>query len=493
MSLERLLKASILAAMTAGLAACGGSDNDGPSNPDPNPDPDPVAFCPEFAEDVDGATEDSPICRLSGTLLGDIDLTADTLWVLSGGVFVGEDAGGDAANPDADAETGTLTIEAGTTIVGESGADLLIVSRGSQIFAEGTASNPILFTSANAYDNGGSDQRGEWGGLVISGRAPINGCAGGVAICEAEGEGSSGLYGGNDADDNSGVLKYVVVANAGFEITAENELNGIAFQGVGRGTEVDYVQVHLNADDGVEFFGGTVDAKHLVLTGIGDDSIDWTGGWQGRVQYAVVKQFSDDGDQGIEADNNGDDNDAAPVARPVLSNLTFIGSGNADIGMLLREGTGANIYNAIVTGFGEECVDIDQEFTFTNAGPTAADAQNNGQLTMDNSIVFGCTGGLFSDNETEDQDTPDPADDFIDPWLVSDWFNGGTGNSTTAITMDNVFAATAADIDGMGATPAENAGSFFDTVDYIGAFEAGVAAGDAGDWTSGWTLEGSLD
>lgn len=486
MSLETLLKASVLVALTSGLAACGGSDNDGTPNPTPDPDP-IVEICPDFSDEVDGATEDAPVCRLSGTLVGEIDLTSDTLWVLSGGVFVGEDAGGDAANPVADAETGTLNIEAGTTIVGESGADLLIISRGSQIFAEGTADAPILFTSSNAYDNDGSDQRGEWGGLVISGRAPINGCDAGTSICEAEGEGSSGLYGGNDADDNSGVLNYVVVSNAGFEITTENELNGIAFQGVGRGTDVDYIQVNLNADDGVEFFGGTVDAKHVVLTGIGDDSVDWTGGWQGRMQYVVVKQFEDDGDQGIEADNNGDNNEAAPVAKPVLANFTMVGSPNADIGMLLREGTGANIYNAIVTGFGETCIDIDQEFTFTNAGTTAANAQNGGQLTIDNSIVFGCTVGNFADNElTADQG-------FDDPWLVSDWFNGGTGNSTTAITMSNIFAATAADIDGLGATPAENADMFFDTVDYIGAFDAGVAAGDAGDWTAGWTIEGSLD
>lgn len=475
MTLDKLLRASAIAAMATGLAACGGSDNDNDNGGNTPPD-----ICPAFAEDVAGATTAAPVCRLSGTLAGNVELTADTLWVLSGGVFVGEDAGADAANPIAGAETATLTIEAGTTIVGESGADLLIVSRGSQIFANGTAADPILFTSANAYDNGGSDQRGEWGGLVISGRAPINGCAAGTAICEAEGEGSSGLYGGNDADDNSGVLNYVVVSNAGFEITAENELNGIAFQGVGAGTEVDYVQVHLNADDGVEFFGGTVNAKHLVLTGIGDDSMDWTGGWQGKVQYVVIKQLADDGDQGIEADNNGDDNESGPIAKPVLSNFTMIGSPNADIGALLREGTGANLYNFIITGFGETCINIDQAFTFSNAGATAADAANGTQLTIDNSIVFDCTGGIF-------------ADSVDDLWLVSDWFNGGNQNSTTALMMDNVFTAAASAADGNGATPAENADLFFDTVDYIGAFEPGVVADGAGDWTAGWVIEGSLD
>lgn len=479
MAHEKLLRLAMLAALTAGIAACGSdSDDNGGNNNDD--DDDTVAICPDFADEVAGATAAAPVCKLSGTLAGDIALTADTLWVLSGGVFVGEDAGADAANPIADAETATLTIEAGTTIVGESGADLLIVSRGSQIFANGTAAAPVLFTSANAYDNAGSDQRGEWGGLVISGRAPINGCAAATAICEAEGEGSSGLYGGNDADDNSGVLNYVIVSNAGFEITAENELNGIAFQGVGAGTEVDYIQVNLNADDGVEFFGGTVNAKHVVLTGMGDDSMDWTGGWQGNVQYVVIKQFEDDGDQGIEADNNGDDNESNPIAKPVLSNFTMIGSPNADIGALIREGTGANLYNFIVTGFGETCINIDQEFTFTNAGATAADAANGTQLTIDNSIVFDCTLGEF-------------ADDVAEPWLVTDWFNGGNQNSTTALTMTGVFTAAGSAADGNGATPAQNADAFFDTVDYIGAFEPGVVAGGAGDWTSGWIIEGSLD
>jgi len=104
---------------------------------------------------------------------------------------------------------------------------------------------------------------GKWGGLIINGNAPINGCTVGTAVCEAEGEGSTGKYGGNNAADNSGNLNYLQVKYAGYLITATNELNGIALQGVGNGTLIDYVQVHNNADDGIEFFGGTVNAKHL--------------------------------------------------------------------------------------------------------------------------------------------------------------------------------------------------------------------------------------
>ena len=99
-------------------------------------------------------------------------------------------------------------------------------------------------------------------------------------------------------------------------VSPENELNGIAFQGVGSGTEVDFIQVHMNADDGVEFFGGNVFAKHLIVTGVGDDSLDWTDGWQGGAQFVILHQHDDNGDNGIEADNNAENNEAAPVQTP---------------------------------------------------------------------------------------------------------------------------------------------------------------------------------
>ena len=166
----------------------------------------------------------------------------------------------------------------------------------------------------------GQKARGDWGGLIINGNAPINGCD--EDLCSAEGEGSTGLYGGDNTEDNSGTLRYVRVEYAGTQFSEDNELNGIAFQGVGSGTTVEYIQVHMNADDGVEFYGGSVNVKYVVLTGIGDDSMDWTDGWNGKAQFVLAKQASDDGDNGIEADNNKANNDFEPRSNPTLANMT---------------------------------------------------------------------------------------------------------------------------------------------------------------------------
>ena len=316
-----------------------------------------LAACGDEATDVPNNANVScqgDLCTISGELLQDTTLTADKQYILKGGVFVGDDL----------KET-KLTIEPGTTIFGDTASlSFLVIRRGSKIIAQGTKDKPIIFTSAK---DDGKRARGDWGGLIINGRAPLNVCAAGTTRCEAEGEGNTGKYGGDQADDSSGVLKYVRVEFAGQQITSDNELNGIAFQGVGSGTQVDYIQVHMNKDDGVEFFGGTVNVKHVLITGAGDDSLDWTDGWRGKGQFIIIQQYADDGDNGIEADNNSDNNTASPRSMPMLSNLTIIGSpmsSNSDLGMLLREGTGAVIANSLVYGFNEACVSMDQDATF---------------------------------------------------------------------------------------------------------------------------------
>ncbi|MEL7027653.1 MAG: hypothetical protein AAGL49_00245, partial [Pseudomonadota bacterium] len=263
-----------------------------------------------------GASPSVQACVLRGDLTSDIVLTAENGYALDGAVFVGTDTGDGGV-------AASLTIPAGVTLFGAAGEDYLVVARGSTIDATGTAANPITMTSIqdviDMETSGGRDTtnvRGEWGGLVINGFAPINNCEDasatpGGADCFDLGEGASGRFGGDDPNDDSGVLNYVVVKFAGNLINSEDELNGIAFQGVGDATNVEFVQVHNNADDAFEWFGGTVNAKYLVATGAGDDSLDWTDGWTGSVQYAVVKQgptvLSDD-PRGIEADNrNGNE------------------------------------------------------------------------------------------------------------------------------------------------------------------------------------------
>ena len=203
-----------------------------------------------------------------------------------------------------------MTIEAGTTIVGTAGAgfegatsfvaslgdsvsdsdvDYLVVSPNSQLNVNGTASAPVIMTGASDLTGEVTDgAEAQWGGLVISGLATQNNCNEadlGTAACTAEGEGASGYYGGTNDEDNSGSINYMQVKYAGYRFSNDDELNGVAFQAVGSGTSVNYIQVHNGSDDGIEFFGGTVGMKHFVVTGASDDSVDWTDGWRGFAQY----------------------------------------------------------------------------------------------------------------------------------------------------------------------------------------------------------------
>ncbi|MDT8438634.1 MAG: hypothetical protein RQ729_06465 [Wenzhouxiangellaceae bacterium] len=397
--------------------------------------------CPSFAT----AVPNQNACIVQGTIEQDVTLTNETLWLLQGQVIVGEGT--------------TLTIEPGTEVVGgtSGGVDFLVVPQGARIIAEGTPAAPIVMRGLE------SAGRGEWGGLVINGFAPINGCADDVEVCTSEGEGDSGLYGGNDPQDNSGVLRYLVVANAGFEFSPTNELNGIALQGVGAGTTVEYVQSHLGADDAIEPFGGTVNMRYLVLTGASDDSFDWTEGFSGNTQYVVVKQYKDAADRGIEADNNNGNNDSLPRSMPKLANFTIIGAEGGGRGITLRRGTAGNLANFIVTNAGNNCLDLDQDATFA--------AADRGELTISNSVIGACPSGVFADSAE-------------DPFLVSAWFLDQAGNVEADPQLggkNDLVPQAGSPAVGIGSVPFNDA--FFDNVDYAGAF-----APNGPDWTAGWTV-----
>ncbi len=426
-------------------------------------------------------------CSLSGTLTSDVTLTSGNIYQLSGKVAVGVDVGADG-NASA-GDPAILTIEPGAVIYGATATDVLVISRGSEIRAEGTANNPVIFTSALDLDlaselglTAAASYSGalleepftsEWGGIVINGRASINTCNGVDLPCEADGEGDSGLYGGDDDTDSSGVMKYVVIKYSGNPITADDELNGIAFQGVGSGTELDYIQVHNGADDGVEFFGGTTQIKHLVITGADDDGFDWTQGWRGKAQHVIIIQnpAQPASDQGIEADNFGDGNDYLPRAQPMLANFTIVGSyskgGESDIGMLLREGTGANIYNTVVSDFGDACLDIDQDATFTNAGTSATNL--SGSLTIESTLLGSNCKSVFKDDGNN--------------FDLETYFKSQANNVVGATTLSNNFINGSAE-NAVTATDVSAVNSFFDATDYAGA----VKSDDADDnWTLNWT------
>ncbi|WP_427454231.1 hypothetical protein [Litorimonas sp. WD9-15] len=433
--------------------------------------------CPAGTLSTGESVDGKDICELAGTVTSNVRLNNNFIYQLDGAVFIGEDAGGDPAAPIAGAASAILTIDPGVTIFGRSGEDYLVIARGSQIRSNGTETAPVNMTSrkevfgedaaGNAFDP--LTDRGEWGGLIINGRAPINDCidataTGGSANCEKSGEGSSGLFGGNDSTDNSGNLFFTRVSFAGNLINDEDELNGIAFQGIGSGTQVDFIQVHNNSDDGIEFFGGTVNVKHVFLTGNGDDSMDWTDGWVGNAQFVIVDQADDAGDRAIEGDNRSSNNTLLPRSNPTVSNFTFVGGDVGDSGMVIRAGTAGEFLNGLITGFQDAGVDIDDSETVAQV--------TSGDITFDSMLVVDNAENLETDDDAGDAATVAA-------------FDAGANNvsaGTSSVDNDQYVPA-----DGDTTTPATDPSTidpFFDAADYVGAVE------DADDtWYEGWTLQ----
>ena len=370
---------------------------------------------------------------IEGIINEDITLESATKWIFKGGVFVKKGS--------------TLTIEEGTILSSDddnSTTEFLSVLQGGKIMAVGTASKPIVFTSGSSVK-----APGQWGGIILNGYGKLNTGA------TAEGEGGTGVYGGNDNTDNSGTLKYVRVEYAGKILGTDNELNGFSFNGVGSGTTLEYLQAYKGSDDGFEFFGGAAQIKYAVSTGNEDDSFDWTHGWQGKAQFLVVEQMGK-GDRGIEADNNSDDNTLEPFSNPILSNLTLIGHNDdgKNTGIRLREGTKGMIYNAIITNFPKSGVRISDNYDDKGnlVSSQTSENMNDGSLLLSNSVVFG-NGSNFKD---------------CDPFEVK--------NSSEAITLDGYIGTKTE-----GAKSAKSIDPWFDEANYIGAVETGK------DWTAGWT------
>ena len=363
---------------------------------------------------------------LTGNITANATLTSGSSYKLSGGLHV------KAGN--------TLTIEPGVTVVAvdDDAPDYILIEQGAKIDAQGTASNPIVMTSE-------LKKSGAWGGIHICGRAHTN--AGEGVLSEI----GNAPYGGSDDSDNSGTLRYIRLEYTGFALDEEHEANGISFYGVGNGTTVEYVQAYKGSDDGFEFFGGSVNVKHMVVTDCTDDSFDWTEGWNGRGQFLAAYQSGEEEcDCLMECDNNGNNFDATPVAHPILSNLTLVGdnSANNTRGIRLRAGTQAEIYNSIITGKAK-CITLETEQT--------EQALLSGTSKLQHIAM---SSDLNSENGI----------------YTAEMFAAATGNSTDYVNaLANDYVGTLSG----GVTPDDH---FFTRVDYKGA----VSASD--DWTSGWTL-----
>ncbi len=297
-----------------------------------------------------GPEEDPNGYTLSTDITSDRTLVAGKTYTLSNLVYVKNGA--------------TLTIQEGVTIKAAKGKNALVVTRGAKINAVGTESSPIVFTSGEA-----APSYGDWGGIVILGKATVNSVFNGQSgTGEIEGgvnnSNGDGLYGGNDDNDNSGKLKYVRIEYGGYPFQPDKELNSLTLGGVGRGTEIDYVQCSYGYDDAFEMFGGTVNLKHIIAYKGLDDEFDCDNGYRGTVQFAISVRDKDradiSGSNGFEQDNDASGSETAPFTAPIFANVTLIGpmqDANTTIhkdfkrAAHLRRNSRTSIYNSILMGY----------------------------------------------------------------------------------------------------------------------------------------------
>lgn len=369
----------------------------------------------------------------------------------------------------------TLTIQPGTVIKGEkSSKGTLIIEPGGKIIAEGTATEPIVFTSDQPK---GSRSYGDWGGIIIAGNAPVNP----TSKPQIEG-GPRTLYGGTVANENSGILKYVRIEFPGFPLETNKEINGLTLGGVGSGTTIEYVQVSYSGDDSFEWFGGTVNAKNLIAYKGWDDEFDTDYGYQGKLQFLLGVRDRDHADtsksNGFESDNDATGSGNAPLTTPIFSNVTLIGPlygnsvGKADAEILYNTSDAANG----AKGGQFQC---------------AMHIRRNSVLNVYNSVFTGWPYGLFLDKANAGAVVKNVI--FAGMWKEAKddasatyFLTTGLGNTSYASTNDIIktngiySSVDATKIAGASFTDAAISDTFFSKVSYKGAFDG------TNDWTSGW-------
>jgi len=433
-----------------------------------------------------GGTNENTI--LEGRISANLTLKAAYTYKLRGLVYVTNGA--------------ILTIEPGTKIVGETGKNGgLIITRSCKIIADGTADKPIVFTSESA-----TPQRGDWAGVILLGNAPTNASFNGVqGIGEIDGGVNNsdglGLYGtpatqAQNPADNSGILRYVRIEYAGYAFLPDKEINGLTFGGVGSSTVVDNVQVSYANDDSFEWFGGTVNCKHLISFRTLDDDFDTDNGFSGKVQFGISLRDSSVADisksEAFESDNDANGSALLPQTSAVFSNMTVMGpkaaltnTGNNLFvwGAQIRRNSSLSLFNSIIMGYPNGLY-IDA----TKGVPT--DNNIPASLFVQNTIIAGCpTPVLYS--ITGNTNIPLVANTTA---TITDWFKTASyGNSVLANTSDVGLTApfnySAPDFNPEATSPAVAGGTFthaklatgFTNVTYKGA----CAVGDT--WWKTWT------
>lgn len=421
---------------------------------------------------------------------GNVVLHSDTIYLLTGWYFVDSLA--------------SITIQPGTLILGDSAsAGTLIISRGAKIHAEGTPNAPIVFTSAKAP---GARTPGDWGGIIILGSAPTNK----PTTQQIEGgfgtiPNTNAWYGGSNADDSSGVLRYVRIEFAGSVFSQDNESNGLTLGGIGRKTVIDHVQVSFANDDDFEFFGGNVDAKYLVSWRNLDDNLDSDFGYSGRVQFVFIKRDSSIFDASAGGSSNGFESDnegsapftAQPRTSARLSNVTLIGpawdstealrlSSKWSYTALIRRASELSIYNSILCGY-KSGINLRDSLTQL--------AALEGRLEIRNTSLAAITDIIRT--------SASPAAGVPTGFNVKSWFMSGNNADTTSRTAwavglkrDAFILGPAIDPRPVPGSEAATAGtaynvgrlagdSWFTQVSYRGAFDPSLPM--SAQWTASWT------
>ncbi len=498
---------SLLVASAAAMlvSACGADEIASPgaggtitinntTTPPPPPPPPPVstlvtpaAGCPTIADPqglkddgtITGPTGTWRICTLPARVNTNVSLPkiAGLVYQLDGRVDVGTDLG-------AAGGTGvTLTIAPGAIVYGGTGTSWLAVNRGNKLNAIGTATAPIVFTSRDNILGLTTDQSsGQWGGVVLMGRAPITDCrvpgsTPGTAACDRQTEGAvdPALYGGATPTDSSGTVQYVQIRYSGFVLSGSSELQSLTPSGVGSGTVLSHIQSHNSSDDGVEYFGGVNNTKYLVVTGAEDDGLDTDTGLKGTFQYVLLAQRngSNIGDSSIEVDTTNTLIENTPRQNTKVANFTFLQrstAGSNGVAMRIRGGADYALINGLLQSPNLPCLRVDDPETIRAANPALDEAGPVVFASMNMSCggtdaIRGGNGNTNAQIVTIFNAGPNNNAAFTFSLAADGYTNGANETARTAVDPKTYDAA-------------------LDTTTYVGAVK------DAADtWYRGWTCD----
>ena len=416
------------------------------------------------------AVAQAPVINVSGQITTNTTWTKGNIYLLQGFVYVKNNA--------------TLTIEAGTTIKGDKDSKgSLIVTRGAKIMADGTAESPIVFTSNQPV---GDRNYGDWGGIIILGKATVNDPAG-----QREIEGGvnnaagDGLYGGTNDADNSGIMRYVRIEFPGIAFQPNSEINGLTLGGVGNGTTLEYIQVSYSGDDAFEWFGGTVNAKHLIAYRTWDDDFDTDYGFRGKIQYAVALRDPNVADQsgsnGFESDNDGTGTYNMPYTNAIFSNVTIVGpqfdgstvvNSNYKRAAHIRRNSRTSIYNSVFMGYPTGLL-------LDGAASQLAAANDSLQIRNSIFITFDASKALTVESGST--------------FNVANWYNTAAYGNTTYSNNAAVEITNAFNLDNPNFLPMTGSplllGADFSNANLDNFFTDGTFKGAFGttDWTAKWS------